>query len=126
MHDFLKIMTIVKSHLVALSEKYGLTLQQVKVMYTLYENGIIATGCVAASMRCDASNVTGIVERLVAQKLIERHEAEEDRRTKQLVLTEKGRRIIASMLEELPQQIGFDDLNKQEIAALHSIALKIN
>lgn len=39
---------------------------------------------------CDASNVTGIVDRLEERGLVERHTALDDRRVKQLVLTDAG------------------------------------
>lgn len=42
---------------------------------------------------CDASNVTGIVDRLEARGLVERRTAPDDRRVKHLVLTEAGRTL---------------------------------
>jgi DNA-binding MarR family transcriptional regulator len=42
---------------------------------------------------CDASNVTGIVDRLEARGLVERRTGAGDRRVKHIVLTEAGRRL---------------------------------
>jgi DNA-binding MarR family transcriptional regulator len=47
----------------------------------------------AQRLWCDASNVTGIVDRLESRGLVERRTAPEDRRVKHLVLTEQGRRL---------------------------------
>jgi len=44
----------------------------------------------AQRLCCDASNVTGIVDRLEARGLVERRMAPDDRRVKHLVLTEAG------------------------------------
>jgi DNA-binding MarR family transcriptional regulator len=47
----------------------------------------------AGSLRCDPSNVTGIVDRLEERGLIERQSAPEDRRVKMLALTAEGARV---------------------------------
>lgn len=47
----------------------------------------------AQRLCCDASNVTGIVDRLEARGLVERRTAPEDRRVKYLVLTDEGRAL---------------------------------
>ena len=44
----------------------------------------------AAALQCDNSNVTGIVDRLEAQGLVERRPAAHDRRVKTLVVTTEG------------------------------------
>jgi len=50
-------------------------------------------GELAALMRCDNSNMTGIVDRLEERGLVERTAAERDRRVKLIALTERGREI---------------------------------
>ncbi len=47
----------------------------------------------ADALWCDASNVTGIVDKLESRGLIERQGADHDRRIKQLAVTERGRRL---------------------------------
>ena len=49
----------------------------------------------ADTLLCDASNVTGIVDRLEARGLIERREAPQDRRVKMLAVTPEGTRFRA-------------------------------
>jgi DNA-binding MarR family transcriptional regulator len=46
---------------------------------------------------CDASNVTGIVDKLETRGLIVRQGAEHDRRVKQLIVTERGRELRAKL-----------------------------
>jgi DNA-binding MarR family transcriptional regulator len=57
----------------------------------------------AGQMFCDASNVTGIVDRLEGRGLIERRPSKADRRVKMLAVTDEGRRVRARLLERLSQ-----------------------
>jgi len=66
---------------------------QIHALYAI-KHGDVTMGRVAETLHCDASNVTGIVDRLVAGQFITRQEGELDRRTKTLQLTAKGHRAI--------------------------------
>lgn len=44
-------------------------------------------------------NVTGIIDRLVEQNLVMRHPGMEDRRVTRLEVTEKGRELLANLIE---------------------------
>ena len=62
----------------------------------------------ACGLSCDASNVTGIVDRLEARGLVERRSDDRDRRVKKLALTEDGirvRRQVLTRLHEPPAAI---------------------
>ena len=76
---------------------------------------------VACKLRCDASNVTGIVDRLEARGLLERCPVPSDRRVKQLVLTEEGTRYhgrIKTLLGAVP---GLSRLSEGERLVLHDL-----
>lgn len=53
----------------------------------------------AETLSCDASNVTGLVDRLEARGLVERRPSAEDRRVKALHLTTSGSRLRADLLK---------------------------
>jgi DNA-binding MarR family transcriptional regulator len=53
----------------------------------------VAMSALADAMFCDASNVTGIVDKLESRGLIARQGSEHDRRIKMLVVTERGREV---------------------------------
>ena len=55
----------------------------------------------AQQLFCDPSNVTGIIDRLVARGLVERRESDTDRRVKIIRLTPEGQRIRASVVERM-------------------------
>src|SRR5919108_2368459 len=55
----------------------------------------------AEALSCDASNVTGLVDRLEARGFLERRAAPGDRRVKTLVLTPAGTEIRRRVLERM-------------------------
>jgi DNA-binding MarR family transcriptional regulator len=58
-------------------------------------------GQMAELLRCDPSNVTGIVDALEAKGLAERRPSEVDRRVKVVVLTPKGGKLRARTMAEM-------------------------
>jgi len=55
----------------------------------------------AQKLKCEPSNVTGIVDRLEARGLAERRPDPSDRRVKLAAATEEGRRVAGSLRESL-------------------------
>jgi len=75
-----------------------LTPSQGMALHLLDPAAPVAMSGLADSLKCDASNVTGVVDKLEARGLIVRQSAENDRRMKMLVVTEKGREMQARVL----------------------------
>jgi DNA-binding MarR family transcriptional regulator len=75
----------------------------VHVLRLLEPGTAVPMGRLAGGLGCDASNITGVVDRLEARGLVERRAAERDRRVKVLVVTERGldlrRRLLVRMAE---------------------------
>jgi len=68
----------------------------------------IAMSALAERLFCDASNVTGLVDRLEARGLVERGSAANDRRVKALTLTPAGvalRDQVMAVMSEPPDAI---------------------
>jgi DNA-binding MarR family transcriptional regulator len=63
----------------------------------------IPMNTISCMLFCDASNVTGIVDRLLSQGYMAREEKPEDRRVKMITLTLKGEKLRKELLEELAQ-----------------------
>jgi DNA-binding MarR family transcriptional regulator len=72
---------------------FDLTLQQAHALHVLGELEATTMSTFASSMFCDASNATGLIDRLVARGLVERLPAPGDRRAKVVRLTAAGRRL---------------------------------
>lgn len=76
-----------------------LTIGQLKSLFYISNEGSTNSRKLAAALRVTPSNVTGIVDRLVEQGLVSRHENPEDRRTLLLQTTEKGESVLADLRE---------------------------
>lgn len=83
-----------------ISTCYSLDLTPVQGMAlrTLDPDAPVAMSALADTLACDASNVTGVVDKLEARGLIARQGAENDRRVKVLAVTEKGRQVRRDLL----------------------------
>ena len=85
----------------AVAAECGLTAAQCHVLRLLRPDGAVPMRALAESLGCDASNVTGIIDRLEARGLVERRAAHHDRRIKELALTPAGVAARAQVIERL-------------------------
>ncbi len=79
---------------------------------------------IASRLHCDASNITGIVDRLEARGLVERGVKPGDRRIKVIALTQEGKRVrrrVVAMTSSVP---GLSRLSKSEQRALDGLLAK--
>jgi DNA-binding MarR family transcriptional regulator len=88
---FLAVMHRLGRHFFERSAEFDLSPQLAKAFGELREP--LSMGELAERLFCDASNVTGIVDRLEDKGLVERQPDPDDRRVKRLVLTASGRRL---------------------------------
>ncbi len=81
----------------------------------------------ADQMGCDASNITGLIDHLEADKLIERTTDLKDRRVKLIRLTNKGEKRRYTLLEGLRtgQQIDLTKLTTNEQRTLGELIDKL-
>jgi DNA-binding MarR family transcriptional regulator len=73
--------------------EFGLTPPQMFALRSLDPGHPVPMRELAAHLHCDSSNVTGLVDRLTAQGLVERREAPHDRRVRMLAVTPEGARV---------------------------------
>ena len=73
--------------------EFDLTPAQGQALKVLDPARPVPMSTLAEALFCDASNVTGIVDKLESRGLIARQGADHDRRVKQLAVTDRGRRI---------------------------------
>lgn len=99
-----------KHNTVQLAETYDLSVMQFIVLCTMKPGEGMPMSAVSGMLLCDASNVTGIVERLVSHGLIIREECAKDRRVKLIQLTKKGEAVRSAALHDIldrqPDTIG--------------------
>lgn len=72
---------------------------QCHVLHVLEPGRPVPMRQLADSLACDASNVTGLVDRLEARGLVARRPSPGDRRVKELDLTPSGSRLRAELLK---------------------------
>jgi DNA-binding MarR family transcriptional regulator len=87
------------THFTRQVSEYGLTYPQAFLIRQLGRP--LSMKAAADRLQCEASNLTGIVDRLEARGLVVRRSHSTDRRVKQLVLTDAGERL-RDQLEKLP------------------------
>ena len=78
---------------VALCAEMDLTAAQGHALRVLDPKRPVPMSALAEALVCDASNVTGIVDKLESRGLIARQGSDLDRRVKQLAVTEKGAQV---------------------------------
>lgn len=121
----LEVMMAQQPKMVKLAADVGLSPVQIRVLTWLSETPL-PMGVLAERLQCDASNVTGLIDRLETRALVERRPAEGDRRVKQLVLTEAGAEVRQRMLERMlepPEMLGA--LSGKELEALCGLLEKL-
>lgn len=90
-----------RASLPALAAELELSPAQCHLLNLIEPGRPIPMGQLAGALSCDASNVTGLVDRLESRGLIERRPSDEDRRVKVLSLTPLGARLRAALLERM-------------------------
>lgn len=80
---------------------------------------------VADRLHCDASNITGIADRLEARGLVAREADPGDRRVKTLVLTAQGRRARDELEQSIRSSPVMTGLSASERATLRGLLAKL-
>jgi DNA-binding MarR family transcriptional regulator len=88
--------------------------------------GPLSMGGLADRLSCDASYVTGLIDRLEERQLAERKPDPHDRRDKQVVLTEQGREMRRDVEAGMYERSGLlQVLENEELLELARILEKI-
>lgn len=123
----MRVAITAKHNLMNIAEQHGLTAMQLYTLCLLEDNKSVPMNLLSSILYCDASNITGIVERLLSQDYIKREENPEDRREKMITLTSKGaalcQKISKIFLSYEPESL--KALSSDEQAQLHTLLSKI-
>lgn len=120
-----------KHAMLEVAEAHGITLMQAFALCLLEPEKPVPMSSLSAYLVCDPSNVTGIVDRLVAGSFLERRESEKDRRVKTITMTEQGltlRRAILRIASEarLPNLEHLSSADRAKLIQLLSKATGIS
>lgn len=111
-----------RARMPSVAAEFDLSPTQVHVLRVLEPGTDVPMGRLACALGCDASNITGVVDRLEARGLVERRAADRDRRVKVLVVTARGLELRTRLLARLsapPEPIA--RLSPEDQAALSAI-----
>ena len=110
-----------EAHFTELAAQYGLSAMQAKVLLQLTADGATMRA-LAGQLQYDASNLTGVVDRLEAMGTVRRRPHPEDRRVKRVELTEQGLRLREAFWERLTNRSGpLGRLNTAELTRLRAL-----
>ena len=85
-----RLMDRTKQDIREVADEEGLSIAQLDVLRRLRHHGPSPMRRLAEQMNCEASNLTGLVDRLEKRGLVERRPDPHDRRVRLLALTEMG------------------------------------
>ena len=117
-----------KASFVSAMAEFDLTPVQAHVLRILEPGRSLTMNDLAEELRCDASNVTGLVDRLEHRRLVERRPGNRDRRVKELSLTRAGatlrRRVLARMSEPPPELVRLSVRDQRQLRDILRRALE--
>ncbi|MGW5422708.1 MarR family winged helix-turn-helix transcriptional regulator [Streptomyces sp. NPDC003943] len=103
----------------------NLTASQGKAL-TVLRRGPAAMRALAETMTCDASNMTGIIDRLEKRGLVRREADASDRRVKNVILTAEGERVTDAIRAKMrTTQDGLDSLSDADRNSLYTLLERV-
>jgi len=115
-----------KEHFPHIAAAFGLNPGAMHALLTLDPDAPQSMSTLAGSWKCDASNVTWLVDRLEEHGLAERRAHPTDRRVRTVALTRKGVRVRAEIEAKLYEAPDFmRDLSARDLDTLYRILSKI-
>src|SRR5215510_14859797 len=90
-----------REHLPSAGDEFELSPAQSHVLHLIEPGRPLPMGRLAETLGCDASNVTGLVDRLESRGLVERRPSTDDRRVKVIQLTGTGARVRGQLLRRV-------------------------
>jgi DNA-binding MarR family transcriptional regulator len=115
-----------KHDLMKIADKHGLTVMQLYTLCLLDNDKSIPMNALSGMLHCDASNLTGIIDRLFTGEYVKREENPKDRRVKMITLTPKGADMTQKIFAELPAHTpaGLNSLSDEEKQQLTTLLAK--
>lgn len=109
----------------AVAARHGLTSVQAKALAVLVRRPM-PMRAIAEQLVCDASNVTGLVDRLEARGLVRREVSPNDRRIKIVLATESGEEAIRALRADMQAtHEALDLLSEEERTVLHELLTRL-
>ena len=125
MEEFAAIGAAYYQDFAVVAARHGLTSVQAKALSVLTRKPL-PMRAIAEQLVCDASNVTGLVDRLEVRGLVRREVSATDRRIKTVVATDAGHAAIQAVRAEMQStNEALDLLSDQERIVLHGLLQRL-
>lgn len=112
-----------RAHMDRCAGALDLTPMQARALFVSHEP--VPMGRLAEALHCDASNITGIVDRLEERGLMTRVVDPDDRRRKNLVVTDEGKAVTEQLKDLLRTDHPIMALEDEEMAVLHGLLQRV-
>src|SRR5262245_31433990 len=111
----------------AIAEQYGLTGSQLLVLKMLEPRGQLSLSELSGRIRAKNSTVTGIIDRMERDGLVQRRRSGEDRRVVYIELTAKGKKLAGDAKVDPMRlfRVLLEDLPARDAADLERIMTKL-
>ena len=116
-----RLMDQTKRDIRGVADERGLSIPQLEVLRRLRHHGPSPMRRLAEQMNCEASNLTGLVDRLERRGLVERRPDPGDRRVRVLALTEGGEALGHDTWVAVARRCALTKLAPQRRAELHEL-----
>ena len=90
--------------LAPISDKYGLTIMKVKTLFELGKNDDLTIGDIGVLVGMAGGNISNLCKALEKEGYVSRKRSEKDERIVTVRLTEKGKKIIDNIVEEISEK----------------------
>jgi len=97
----LQVIQLIKHRLHGVAEEHDLSIMQLSALMMLEPDTMVPMSKLSQQLACDASSITGIVDRLEAHGLVERRDNPADRRLKMVALTKAGATLKHKITSEV-------------------------
>jgi len=108
-------------------EEYGITWQQFHALYHIGDTGISANE-LAKELHCNASNMTGLIDRMTENGWVYREHSKEDRRVWLIKSTDKGKKMKEKLLPIHKNNMSqiMQRLSDEEIGEFKRLLIKLS
>ena len=93
-----------RAHMPSAGAAFDLSPAQCHLLHLIEPGRPLPMSRLASTLSCDASNITGLVDRLESLGLVQRKASATDRRVKALQLTVAGKRVRTKLVTQMTKQ----------------------
>lgn len=123
--EMYRVADLIRQRVFDVAQRHDLSAQQAQLLLRLDPDAPASMRQLAGILGCDASNVTGLTDRLERRGLVERRALPSDRRVKQVAVTEEGMALAQRFRAEVSAESLLLPLTESELETLSSLLARL-